>query len=87
MARAHSFATAARHAAAVAKFNGCNSLVDRAAGRDLHNKKVNRDDCPEGRDNQQETADQIRTHDDSLSPLSGKSGGFVNVIPPGVEAQ
>ena len=87
MARAHAFTAPAGHAAAVAKFNGGNRLIDRPSGGDLHDKKVNRDDGPQGGDDQQQTAEKIRTHDDSLSPLSGKSGGFVDVIPPGIKAE
>jgi hypothetical protein len=46
----------------VAKLNGGDGLIDRAAGGDLHNKKVNRDDGPQGGDDQQQTADQVGAH-------------------------
>lgn len=40
MAGTHPFTAAAGHAAAVAKFNGGNGLIDRPTGSDLHNKKL-----------------------------------------------
>jgi len=43
-------------AAALAYFDSGDGLIDRATGRNLHDKKVNGDDRPQGGDNQQQSA-------------------------------
>ena len=50
MAGAHPAVAGAWHSAVLTKFDGGDGLVDRAAGGDLHNKKVNGDDGPQGGD-------------------------------------
>ncbi|MNV95288.1 hypothetical protein D3C71_1901660 [compost metagenome] len=48
--------SAAAEAAALAHFDSGDGLIDRATGRNLHDKKVNGDDRPQGGDNQQQSA-------------------------------
>ena len=50
MAGAHPAVAGTRHPAVLTKFDGGDGLIDRAAGCDLHNKKVNSDDGPQGGD-------------------------------------
>ena len=53
MAGGHAAISGAGQAAAVAELNRRNRLIDRTAGRDLHNKKVNGDNRPQGGDDEQ----------------------------------
>ena len=50
MAGAHSAVPGTRHPAMLTKLYGGNGLIDRAARRDLHNKKINGDDGPQSGD-------------------------------------